>query len=418
MKKTILIASSFVLLGLQTQAQTPGQVKILFDNTHAETSGTTADWCIDADVWNMNWASTTPSGYTCTTCHHSNPQRIPTPAQSGITSTTSETFWTGALSYWAIDCVRKGYWVETLPFTDSITYGNSGNPQDLSNYNVFVVDEPNTRFTQSEIAAMMHFIENGGSLLAISDHDHSDRNNDGWDSPHIWNDFFTNNPVQNNAFGYVFSYENFSDGSSSPNTNVATSTTDSIIHGPFGTCAMVKWSNGTAMNMTPSQNPSVKGHVWRAGLGQTDTAVCCVTSRWKCGKIASIGDSSPPDDGTGNPSSTLYTGYTGDASGNHRPWLMNIMIWLATPVNCATTGINTVQENKKISVYPNPTNSHLQLITEDNTATEAIIYDMLGRIVQKTAINKSLSTIDVSSIPNGVYFIQVGSYTQKFIKSN
>jgi len=36
-----------------------------------------------------------------------------------------------------------------------ITYGNSSNPQDLSNYAVFVVDEPNIRFTSTEKTAIL-----------------------------------------------------------------------------------------------------------------------------------------------------------------------------------------------------------------------------------------------------------------------
>jgi len=95
--------------------------KFLFDATHAETAGN-ADWVIDEDG--------------------SVPQQIPTPAQSTITSSTPETYWTGALSSWGIALVKLGNTVETLPSGTSITYGNSSNAQDLSHYDVFVVDEP------------------------------------------------------------------------------------------------------------------------------------------------------------------------------------------------------------------------------------------------------------------------------------
>src|ERR1700704_3757237 len=95
----------------------------LFDASHAETAGN-ADWVIDED--------------------NSTPQRIPTPAQSGITASTPETFWTGALSSWGIALVKAGNTVETLPAGTSITYGVATNAQDLSNYDVFIVDEPNT----------------------------------------------------------------------------------------------------------------------------------------------------------------------------------------------------------------------------------------------------------------------------------
>ena len=415
MKKSIIVAASAVLFCGNMFAQTPGQVKILFDNVHAETSGNTADWCIDADQWNMNWGSTVPYGYTCGSCVHSNPQQYPTPAQTAITATTVETYWTGALSYWAIDCVNKGYWVESLPYTGFITYGSTTNAQDLSNYNVFVVDEPNTVFTAAEKTAIMNFVKNGGSLFAISDHDGSDRNSDGWDSPHIWNDLFTNNTVQNNAFGYTFALESFSQTS----TNVATSTSDSIIHGPYGTVAKVQWSSGTCINMNPTQNPSVKAHVWKTGSSQSlDSTVLCVTARYGCGKIASIGDSSPTDDGTGDPSNTnsqLYTGYTGDASGNHRPWLMNMMIWLAEGTNCTTASIkNSATENNGLSIYPNPTNGQVIINFTNNSENNAALslVNMNGQVIsiaqthQKNS-NQETFIIDTTPLAAGVYYCKV-----------
>ena len=404
--KCITLAVSTFVISTSLIAQKSGQKKILFDGTHAETCGTTADWCIDADLHNIDWNPGAITG-TGSSDDHSNPQQYPTPTQTAVTSSTAETYWEGALSYWAIDCVNKGYWVESLPpLTGQITYGSTTNAQDLSKYNVFVVCEPNIRFTQAEITAMMQFIENGGSLFAISDHTGSDRNHDNWDSPMIWNDFMTNNPVQNNAFGYTFALESFSQTS----TNLITSTSDSITHGPYGNVSEVQWSSGTCMTINPSQNSSVKAHVWKTSAGQGDTAALCVTARWKCGKIASIGDSSPPDDGTGNPASTLYTGYTGDANGNHRPWLMNMMIWLAEGGTCMqTTDITSIKESNTFSVYPNPVNDDLT-IKLPFVAQKAIISvtDVLGKEVLSTAlIEGSAAPIKIDNLNAGVYFVKV-----------
>jgi len=387
-------------------AQQPGQKKILWDGTHAETSGTSADWCIDADTHNLNWSPSAVTGGT-----HSNPQILPTPTQTAVTASTAETYWEGALSYWAIDCVRRGYWVESLPpLTGKITYGSATNTQDLSKYDVFVVCEPNIRFTQAEITAMMQFIQNGGALFAISDHTVSDRNNDGWDSPMIWNDFMTNNPVQNNAFGFTFALQDFSDATS--NSNVAASTTDSITHGPFGPVTQVKWSNGTCMTMNPSQNPSVKGHVWKSGKGQADTAAVCVTARYKCGRIAAIGDSSPPDDGTGNPASTLYTGYTGDANGNHRPWLMNMMIWLAEATNCNATDVTSINASTDISVFPNPSDGQFTVSGLQPSGNKIEVCDIFGRTVFSTTSNRKQETVNLS-VANGIYFLQVSAPSEQ-----
>jgi hypothetical protein len=83
------------------------QTKILFDATKAEMAGN-ADWVIDADTLNIGFVSGVP---TTGQGSESNPQRYPTPDQSTVTSSTAETYWSGGLSAWGIDCVKKGYTV-------------------------------------------------------------------------------------------------------------------------------------------------------------------------------------------------------------------------------------------------------------------------------------------------------------------
>ena len=178
--------------------------KFLFDATKAETAGN-ADWVLDAD---------------------SSPQRFPTPAQSNVTATTTESFWRGALSAWGIALAKLGHSVETLPSGTAITYGGTG-AQDLKNYDVFVVDEPNIRFTAAEKTAILNFVKNGGGLFMISDHTVSDRNNDGWDSPAIWNDLMSTNTVQTNPFGITITLNNFSETTS----NRLSATTNPILNG-------------------------------------------------------------------------------------------------------------------------------------------------------------------------------------------
>ncbi|UAY53462.1 hypothetical protein [Ferruginibacter albus] len=308
-------------------ANSSAQIKILFDATKGE-SAANADWVIDADLHNMNWGSASP--YTCVSCSESNAQRVPTPSQSTITSSTLETYWDGALSAWGIDCVKQGYTVESLPYTASITYGNSSNPQDLSNYKVYIVCEPNVLFTDAEKTAILNFVKNGGSLFMISDHANSDRNGDGYDSPVIWDDLMQNNSTGNsNPFGILFDQQDTSQTSS----NVAAlPSNDSILHGPIGNVTKVKWSDGTTMTIDPVANASVKAIVYKTSIvgakGNKGVLVAC--ARYGKGKIAAIGDSSPCDDGTGDPNdNSLYNGYTLDVAPNHRNLLMNSTIWLA-----------------------------------------------------------------------------------------
>ncbi|MFM8432499.1 MAG: hypothetical protein ACKOA1_06870, partial [Bacteroidota bacterium] len=191
--------SALFILFLFVFSFSSAQVKVLFDATKAQMAGN-ADWVVDADLYNIGAGS--GGAMLVGSGNEANPQRIPTNAQTGITATTAETYWKGGLSNWAIDLVRRGYTIETLPFNGQITYGVTTNVQDLSNYKVFIVCEPNIPFTPAQKSAMMSFVQNGGGLFVIGNHNGSDRNSDGWDSPRVWNDFFNVKPVRNNPFGF------------------------------------------------------------------------------------------------------------------------------------------------------------------------------------------------------------------------
>src|ERR1035437_8783695 len=308
---TFLIIISFVCFP---------QKKFLFDNLHAETAGN-ADWVIDEDS-NV-------------------PGRYPTPAQSTVTSSTAENYWTGALSSWGIALVKLGHNVETLT-SGSITYGTS-NAQDLKNYDVFVVDEPNTLFSASEKTALINFVQNGGGLFMISDHTGSDRNNDGYDSPMIWNDLFTNNGIVTNPFGMAVDLTNISQTS----TNVAAG--DYLISGTAGTVTAMKWSNGATATLNTTANSTVIGVVWTTGTTHGNTNLMVARAKYGSGRVVLVCDSSPADDGTGGSGNTLYVGWLDPSvNGSHAALHMNGSLWLSKdselPVEL-TSFTSTVQGN-------------------------------------------------------------------------
>ena len=274
--------------------------KFLFDATKAETAGN-ADWVLDGDT---------------------SPQRLPTPLQATITATTPESYWRGGLSSWGIALVKLGHTVETLPSGTAITYGGTG-IQDLKNYNVFVIDEPNTKFTTAEKTALINFVKNGGGLFMISDHTVSDRNNDGWDSPAIWNDLMTTNSVQVNPFGISITLNNISETS----TNRLISTTNTILNGSQGIVSQLKYSNGATMSINKTANTTVQGLIWRGSSTQGTSNIMCASATYGTGRVVVIGDSSPSDDGTGAIGDVLYPGWTELAS--HARLHMNASLWLA-----------------------------------------------------------------------------------------
>lgn len=394
-------AQLFLLFAIGTygQAQT---THILFDAVKAEMAGN-ADWVIDADQTNIRFG---PGAYVSSSGNQSNPQRMPTPAQSGITGSTPETYWTGALSSWGVDCVNQGYVLETLPWNGQITYGNTSNPQDLSNYQVYIVDEPNILFTSAEKTAIMQFVQNGGGLFMISDHNISDRNSDGWDSPHIWDDFLSNNSVHAYPFGIFFDTVDFSQTT----TNISASATDSIIHGPMGTVTKAQWSGGTTMTLDPSANATVKGVVYKTGTTPGNTNAMVAYARYGHGKVAAMGDSSPSDDGTGNPGCTLYNGYWADASGNHRLLLMNITIWLAT--RDATTAVKSaLSGDNHISIYPNPSGGTAQLVADrDLEDAKITVFKPTGQEIASFVLPQWSGNFPQRiTLDHGMYIIKVES---------
>lgn len=417
MKKTIICG--FVMLSLACKVS--AQTKILFDATEGQTAGN-ADWVIDADTDNIAYTGTggTPVRSTSSSNGwHSNAQRFPTPAQSAITGTTVETYWTGSSSSWAIDMVKKGYEVETLPTFDSITYGNSSHAQDLSNYKVFIIDEPQFPFSARAKTALMNFVKNGGGLFMISDHSNSSRTNNGWDSPRVWDDFIKNNPVKDTAFGFTFDSLDISPTSSAINP----SATDSIIHGPMGNCPGMEWHNGTTATLYPSKNTTITGDVFQTSVG--NTGVMFGHGRYGKGKFAFQGDSSPADDGTGNPKSSLYPDFAGDPGDEEEIIIVNTTIWLAES-NSPTAVDNLSVTPQKFEIYPNPANEicKIKYILDQSGQVSIDLFDVTGKLVKQVYSGQAenglqIVNFDCSDMPQGVYFCRLQSdhltQTQKFI---
>lgn len=276
--------------------------RFLFDASQGETAGN-ADWVIDQD----NLIA----------------QRYPTPLQSTITSTTSETYWLGGISAWGVALAKKGHTVETLPSSGSITYNVATNAQDLKNYDVFVVDEPNIRFTTAEKQALINFVSNGGGLFIVANHSGSDRNNDGWDSPAIWNDLFTTNGIKSNPFGMAVNLVNITGVSTNRNPGYLTIP---ILNGTEGQVSSLSFNNGSTLTISTTANATVQGLVWRSGYAQNTTNVLCASASYGLGRVFMVCDSSPTDDGTGAPNNNLYVGWS---LYSHTPLFMNASLWLA-----------------------------------------------------------------------------------------
>ncbi|MEV0401800.1 hypothetical protein [Actinoallomurus sp. NPDC050550] len=292
-------AVTLVVIAIAHPAASATKHRVLFDDSKAETAGN-ADWIISTS--------------------------IPDPTKQNA-SPTVETDWTGAISAWGVALQKTGnYTLDTLGPGKTITYGDSSNPQDLSNFDEFVLPEPNVLLSTAEKTAVMTFVKNGGGLFLISDHTGSDRNNDGADSPKIINDLMTNNTVDStDPFGFSVDLLNIASGYP---TAIADST-NPVLHGPYGTVTAGALYNGTTVTLHPADNAAVKGLLYlTTATPGGNTGAFFATSTFGSGRVAIWGDSSDIDDGTGQSGNTLYNGWN-DAKATDAQLGLNATEWLA-----------------------------------------------------------------------------------------
>jgi len=81
-----------------------------------------------------------------------------------------------------------------------------------------------------------------------------------------------------------------------------------------------------------------------------------------------------------------------------------------TYMSNATLGVDDYFENNSVSVFPNPTNTTLNIkLSNTNSLPDSFsVYNMLGQIVRTERISKTSDlTIDVSTFSNGMYIIEL-----------
>ncbi len=91
--------------------------------------------------------------------------------------------------------------------------------------------------------------------------------------------------------------------------------------------------------------------------------------------------------------------------------------------NCGNpfVGLDDISlEDNSITIYPNPTNSEVN-ISSENFINSVEIFNSLGQRVYYSVVNSNTKTIDISSFSNGVYILRVitdnGVIRKKIIKN-
>ncbi len=302
------------LKGYTISAASSATGRILFDYTKNETAGE-ADWIVDRDY----------------------PHPLPT-------GPSVETDWDGGISAWAFELDTIGYEIWTLSPDSTIKYEQDGDSLDLSMFDVFIVCEPQNPFSTSEKTAVFDYVRDGGGLFMVADHNSSDRDSDGWDSPAIWNDLGAAD-----SFGMYFnvtgdSYNSVSDTAAYiDSTNIVG---DTIVNGPYGNVSggVFCFHLGTTM---PTNAKSEIICPIESNLNYSMLSV----AQFGNGKVVGMGDSSPADDGTSTSGDDLYDGWNEGVAGKV---ILNATWWLAQKgSNNALENISFYATKKNNVVYVN-----------------------------------------------------------------
>ncbi|WP_405144590.1 DUF5689 domain-containing protein [Paenibacillus sp. FSL H7-0942] len=308
--------------------------KVLFDNSHGQTAGA-ADWVID-----------------------------------------------GGFSDFGNALANDGYYVKELRKTTPFTY------DDLKEYNVFVIAEPQIPFKTSEQAALTQYVETGGSIFFVGDHYNADRNKNRWDGSEVINGYrrgafedpakgmstdernseamqnVTGSDWLSDNFGVRFRYNALGD----INANIVVPA-DQAFGITEGVSAVAMHAGSTLAITDPEKakgivylpktnakwNNAVDQGVYNGGGIEEGPYVA--VSKLGAGKAAFIGDSSPVEDASPKylreETGTRKTTYDGFKEADDAVLLVNTVNWLATQENYTSlTEVNGLELDTATALLP------------------------------------------------------------------
>jgi hypothetical protein len=97
---------------------------------------------------------------------------------------------------------------------------------------------------------------------------------------------------------------------------------------------------------------------------------------------------------------------------------VNVHCCLCDSTTSLHNGIGEIKE-EEMSIYPNPASATIKIEIKDNKG-KVSIYNLLGEIINTSEITNYKTEIDVSTLPKGLYFVEVesekGIIRKKFVK--
>lgn len=102
-------------------------------------------------------------------------------------------------------------------------------------------------------------------------------------------------------------------------------------------------------------------------------------------------------------------------------WIQNRLTWMDNnlPGNCEFDFLSAdAIDEGNTNIYPNPTSDILRVQINLKEAQEFRIYAADGRLAKSGSLNLPITEIDVADLSNGIYLIQIGQLSYRFVKSN
>ena len=99
-----------------------------------------------------------------------------------------------------------------------------------------------------------------------------------------------------------------------------------------------------------------------------------------------------------------------DATGNENTCTFDVIVNLYV-------GLGDLNDEKtNFSIYPNPAKKQLTIYYSIQSVENIQLLDIEGRIIEEIVVKQNNTTIDVSSLKSGIYFIKVENEVLKFVK--
>lgn len=82
-----------------------------------------------------------------------------------------------------------------------------------------------------------------------------------------------------------------------------------------------------------------------------------------------------------------------------------------------SVALDIIEEAQRISPHPNPFTHYISINNGDNEISVASLINVYGQIVLKTELMPGMNSIDLITLPSGIYFIEVNNHICKVFKA-